>query len=102
MYLKAITILTLAKPSIALSFMPRLAVWSLQRIEPSHQIRIALPTRRFGWPELWIDLFERFSFCFQIRSGIVIRRVELRVSQPTADDSDINTCRDKLNRGRMA
>src|SRR2546425_5231745 len=28
MYLKAITILTLAKPSIALSFMPRLAVWS--------------------------------------------------------------------------
>jgi hypothetical protein len=51
----------------------------------NRQIRIAFPTRRFGWPESGIDpIQERFLFVCPDSIGTSVGVIELSVRQPVS------------------
>src|SRR5216117_1561287 len=73
---------------------------ALRANRASQQIGVAFPTGRFGCSEFRIDLFEGFSFGFDVCFRVVIRCLELDVPEPASDDGHIDAGGDKLNRRR--
>ena len=49
-----------------------------------------------------VDQFQCLSLCFQIRLRVVVGGVEARVAKPTADERDVDACRDEVDGGGMA
>jgi hypothetical protein len=69
--------------------------------EPSEQTCIPFPGRRMFARYRSPDLFQRFSLGFEIGLGVVVGCVEADMPEPTADDGDVDACRDKVNGGRV-
>ena len=70
---------------------------SLERVEPREQCGLALPTRWLAWPCRGINLLKCLPFGFEIRSGVMIRRIQTGVSKPAADDRHIDASGDKVD-----
>src|SRR6516164_5114623 len=72
-----------------------------ERVEPGEHARVPLPR----WePSVWCrrsDALQRLALCFEIGLGVVVRRVEADVSEPAADDGDVDARRDEMDGGRM-
>lgn len=64
--------------------------WS-QRIEPSQQIRVALPSRRFGGTQFGIHLFQRPPLCFKAGLGAMVGSIEVDLAQPASDHRDVDS-----------
>jgi hypothetical protein len=74
----------------------------LQGVEPSHQLRVPLPTWWSPGLRGWIDLLERFSFRLQIGTCVVIGGVQSRMTEPVPDHGHIDTGGDELNADAVA
>ncbi len=61
-----------------------------ERVEPVQQVWISLPSRRSGRSSRAIYEFDGASFGFDVGASIVVRGVETHMTEPTADDRDVD------------
>ena len=64
----------------------------LQRIEPSQQISIPLPTWRLSRSQLRVHLFEGLPIRLQVRLRVVVGCIQVGMAEPIPNDSDIYAC----------
>jgi hypothetical protein len=72
---------------------------SSQRIEPCQQIGISLPPWRFRRSQLWVHLFQCFPLRLQIRLRVVVRCIQVGMTEPTPNDRDIHASSNQVDRG---
>ena len=49
------------------------------------------------WSGSRIELVQRLALGFEVGLRVQVRRVKMRVTHPTADDSNVHACRDQVN-----
>ncbi len=72
---------------------------SLERIEPAQQFRLSPPERRLARPA--VHGLERPPFRLQVCLRIMVRGVQVGMSEETSNDRDIHSCGYQMNSRRM-